>query len=49
LLGIHDYPSLWRYREISLMLDAKQSVTSATKVYGKSKKCGPAAWRIGNR
>jgi hypothetical protein len=24
LLGIHDYSSLWRYRELSLMPEAKQ-------------------------
>jgi len=24
LLGIHDHPSLWRYRKTSLMLEAKR-------------------------
>jgi hypothetical protein len=27
LLGIHDYPSLWRYRKISLMPEVKRVAT----------------------
>ena len=36
LLGIHDHPSLWRYRELSLMPEAKQFDTWILRIAVKA-------------